>query len=146
MTTETISKTPWTMYAPRFRAKVSDQIIIQHLRTKTISPFHSMTVPAGFRPRCSKDEVTVGIQHLAFSAEGFRLSCYMLVSRQNCWYRTLRTSSRHPCPFRHKEQHHKETRTSAQHVRPAPQPTLERSSKRFFMFRKIASRSSALVT
>jgi len=146
MTTETISKTPWTMYAPRFRAKVLDQIIVQHLRTETISPLHSMTVPTGLRPCCSKDKITVGIEHLAFIAWGFRVSHYMLVSRQNCWYRTLRTSSRHPCPFRHKEQHHKETRTSAQHVRPAPQQTLERSSKRFFMFRKIALRSSALVT
>ena len=46
MTTETISETSGPMDALCLRAKVSDQIIVQHLKTQTVVPLSSMTALA----------------------------------------------------------------------------------------------------
>jgi hypothetical protein len=67
-----------------FGAKVSDQMIVQRLKTQTVLPLSSVTAPAGLPSRCSKDEVPVESQHLAASVWEFRLSRLTMIRSRRC--------------------------------------------------------------
>jgi hypothetical protein len=84
MTTETVSKITRPMDVRSFGAKVSDQIIVQHLKTQMVLLLSSVTAPAGLPPRCSKDEVPVESQHLAAGVWEFRLSRLTMIRSRRC--------------------------------------------------------------
>ena len=64
MTTKTVGKTPGAVNALRFRSKIVHQVIIQRPGTEALVPLRPVTVPAGLRTGCSKDQITVWIDSL----------------------------------------------------------------------------------
>ncbi len=84
MSTETVSKITRPMDVRSFGAKVSDQIIVQHLKTQMVLLLSSVTAPTGLPPRCSKDEVPVESQHLAAGGWEFRLSRLTMIRSRRC--------------------------------------------------------------
>lgn len=65
MATQTVRKASRSMDTLRFLAKASDEVIIDRLGAQASGFPDSMTIPARCRSRRSKDQVTMGIQHMA---------------------------------------------------------------------------------
>lgn len=97
MTPQAVRKASRPMDTLGFFAKVPDQSIVDRLGVQAAVFSYPMTILAGSRSRRSKDEIAMGIQHVAFRGLDPGLSPDSLISRhsRHDWNRSADATQRY---------------------------------------------------